>query len=287
MQIITDERCVDYQKAGHPERPARIRDTTARLLGQRTVPLTWVAATPADPAAVLRAHTPEHLARLREASDFDADTPWYPGIAETALRAAGAALQGMAAARAGQPAFSLMRPPGHHALSERAMGFCYLSNAAIAALAARDTGTKRVVVFDFDVHHGNGTEELLVDREGTAYVSVHRSPGFPHTGLVDRGSNCKNHPVAPRAPRSVYRDALSRALADVVAVQPELLVVSAGFDAYVSDPIGRELLELDDYHWLGTELRALGVPMCHLLEGGYSDELPDVVLAYLDGLCLG
>lgn len=282
MRIITDERCTAYRKPGHPDQPARVW-ATQRLLREHTE-LCWVEAADATDEALLRGHTARHLERLAVPADFDPNTPWYPGLPGLAGRAAGAALQAVASARSGVPALSLMRPPGHHALPERAMGFCYLSNAALAALSARAGGCDRVAVLDFDVHHGNGTEELLVDREGLLFASVHRSPGFPHTGRVHRGHNCRNHPVPPRAPRPVYRDALSRALDDVARFDPELLVVSAGFDAHRADPIGQELLEVDDFGWLGERVAALGVPACHLLEGGYGPDLPELVLAYVLGL---
>ncbi len=283
MEIITNERCTAYSKSGHPERPARVVETRRRLTEQQGLPLTWVEAEEVDEQLLLAVHPPEHLARMLLPEDYDPNTPWYPDIDLAARLSAGAAQQVLATVLAGGSAFSLMRPPGHHALPRRAMGFCYLANAAVTALAARATGLERVAVYDFDVHHGNGTEEILVDRAGLTFASVHRSPGFPHTGLQHRGENCRNHLVRPHAPRKIYRDALARALDDVAASSPELLIVSAGFDAHVTDPVGKECLEEEDFNWLGGQLRGLGLPTCHLLEGGYSDALPELVLAYLRG----
>jgi acetoin utilization deacetylase AcuC-like enzyme len=177
-----------------------------------------------------------------------------------------------------------MRPPGHHATHDRAMGFCYLNNIAIAALEAAATGAKRIAVFDFDVHHGNGTEAILLDRPGIAFFSIHLYPFYPGTGAANAGKNCFNYPVAPDAPRETYRAMLDRALGDLKNFRPDLVAVSAGFDAYVRDPLGQSVLVVDDFYWLGQSLRALGVPLFSLLEGGYSRDLPELIFAYLKGV---
>ncbi|HYA78923.1 MAG TPA: hypothetical protein VED19_00265, partial [Candidatus Nitrosopolaris sp.] len=195
-----------------------------------------------------------------------------------------AALDSLKVARAGENVFSLMRPPGHHAMRDRAMGFCYLNNIAIAVLEAAASGAKRVAVYDFDVHHGNGTEAILVDRPGVAFFSVHLYPCYPGTGTANVGRNCFNYPVEPGEPRETYRATLARALDDLKKFRPDLVAVSAGFDAYVHDPLVQGTLVVDDYYWLGQSLRALGAPFFSLLEGGYSRELPELIFAYLKGV---
>ncbi len=284
MKIITDEHCAEFSHPGHPERPERITLTLARLRAQEELPLIWTAPAPVEPATLLRAHAPEHLARLEEPRDFDLDTPFFPNIALYARASAGAALAALAAARGGENAFSLMRPPGHHATRTRAMGFCYLNNIAIAVLEALATGTKRVAVFDFDVHHGNGTEALLLNQPGATFFSVHQFPCYPGTGTRNLGSNCFNYPVPPETPRGEYRHILTSALEHLQSLKPELVAVSAGFDCYAHDPLAQETLEAEDFHWLGQSLRNLGLPVFSLLEGGYSSDLPDLILAYLNGL---
>lgn len=284
MKIITDERCTSYHSPGHPERPARISATVRRLKEQTKIPIEWSKPSEASDAAILRAHTAEHSARLRIAADFDTDTPFHEGIEQHARRSAGAALDALAAARAGEIAFSLMRPPGHHATRETAMGFCYLANAAIAALEAQATGTKRIAVFDFDVHHGNGTEDILVNRAGTAFYSIHQHPCYPGTGAANVGDNCFNYPVAPHTPRREYRATIQAALDDMKRFKPGIIIASAGFDAYAQDPLAQGTLEAEDFHWLGKSLRACGVPSLSLLEGGYSDDLPELIFAYLQGM---
>lgn len=284
MRIITDEHCAGYSHPGHPERPERILATLDRLRGQQELSLTWSKPTPCDDTAILRAHTPEHLERIARREDFDEDTPSYPDLLDYARASAGAGLDALKAARAGETVFSLMRPPGHHATRNRAMGFCYLNNIAIAALEALATGAKRVAVFDFDVHHGNGTEAILVGTRGTAFFSVHQFPCYPGTGTRNVGDNCYNFPVLPQAPRPHYRDSLESALEQLRKYKPDLVAVSAGFDAYVRDPLAQGSLELEDFYWLGECLRDIGVPMFTLLEGGYSTELPELILAYLQGV---
>jgi len=285
MKIITDSRCTAYSSPGHPEKPARVSRTVERLKDQTELKISWTEPLPADEATIERAHTREHIARVKSAtSDFDGDTPAHPDIFEHARRSAGGALHALKLARLGETAFSLMRPPGHHATRDHAMGFCYLNSMAIAALEALATGTKKIAVFDFDVHHGNGTEAILVKEPRAVYFSIHQYPCYPGTGTGNVGDNCFNYPVAPETPRGEYRKVLARALDDLKKTMPTLVAVSAGFDAYARDPLAQETLEAEDFNWLGQSIRGLGVPAFSILEGGYSRELPELVLAYLKGL---
>jgi acetoin utilization deacetylase AcuC-like enzyme len=231
----------------------------------------------------LRAHTSEHLARICDpAHDFDADTPAYPGIYEHALRAAGAAVDAARAALRGDRAFSLMRPPGHHAMRDRAMGFCYFSNIAIAALDALAHGAERVAIWDFDAHHGNGTEDVVANNPRIAFASIHQFPGYPGTGTRSFG-NIHNFPVAPLTPRAKHVAEVRRALEQLLVFQPDLLLVSAGFDAYAGDPITEMTLEPDDFATFGEWLRETDISSGAILEGGYSNDLPELIDAFLGG----
>ena len=283
MIIITDRRCTEYSQAGHPERPARVARTVERLSGQNILPVIWAAPIAVREEQLRRAHSGNLLERLTLAHDFDTDTPAHPDIRAHAERSVGGALHGLDAALKGEAAFSLLRPPGHHATRDRVMGFCYLNAIAIAVLEALARGRKRVAVFDFDVHHGNGTEDILRGRPDCAFFSVHQFPAYPGTGESSH-ENIHNYPVPPGAPREEYRQALSDALAEMKRYGPELVAVSAGFDAYRQDPLSDAALEEDDFHWLGDSFRKLGVPVFSVLEGGYSTALPDLILAYLCGL---
>jgi len=284
MRIFTDEHCTGYSHPGHPERPERIQTTLERLRLQTALPISWSPPGPADEAAILRAHSAEHLARLAQPRDFDDDTPFFPNIAGYARASVGASLAAMRSALAGETVFSLMRPPGHHAMRQRAMGFCYLNNIAIAALEALASGARRVAVYDFDVHHGNGTEAILQNKPGAAFFSVHQFPCYPGTGTRNAGDNCFNYPLLPQTPRAEYRHVLESAFEHLQTFKPSLVGVSAGFDACASDPLAQQKLEMEDFYWLGASFHRLGVPVFSLLEGGYSLDLPDLILAYLTGL---
>ncbi|MEI9866160.1 MAG: hypothetical protein WDN00_16720 [Limisphaerales bacterium] len=169
MKIITDERCAGYARTGHPENPRRVTATLEHLRSQTELPIIWDAPGEVTDTQILRAHAPEVLARLKIPEDFDTDTPFFKNISTYARASVAAALTTLKAAQAGEKVFSLMRPPGHHAMREKSTGFCYLNNIAIAVLEAVATGSKRVAVFDFDVHHGNGTEDILLNQPGVAF----------------------------------------------------------------------------------------------------------------------
>lgn len=280
MVIFHDPRCADYGSAARPEQPARVVASAAGLRA-RFPDWTWIQPERATEEQLLLAHTPVHLERLRHPPDFDADTPFFPGIYDHARRAVGAALAASDWAQTtGEPAFSLMRPPGHHATADTAMGFCYLNAIAVTALAARHAGVGRVAVWDFDAHHGNGTETLLQGRDGLMFCSVHQWPAYPGSGRASSG-NCFNFTVAPNAPRSVHMNKLSESWAVVLGFRPDLVLVSAGFDAYAQDPITEMTLEKDDFAQLGLWLKSADLPVAAVLEGGYSRELPELLGAFL------
>jgi acetoin utilization deacetylase AcuC-like enzyme len=279
--VFHDSRCTEYAATGHPERPARI-ERTVPLLRERHPEWEWRKPEPASEGALLRAHSREHVAQIQAASQsFDADTPAYPGIYEHAARATGAALAVAREALKGNPAFSLMRPPGHHATRDRAMGFCYFSHIAIAALDALENGAERVAIWDFDAHHGNGTEDIVAGNPRIAFASIHQFPGYPGTGTRSFG-NIHNFPVAPLTPRLAHVAEVRRALDELIAFKPNLLLVSAGFDAYAGDPITEMTLEPEDFATFGKWLRETNIPSGAILEGGYSDELPVLIDVFLN-----
>lgn len=279
MIILHDPHCAEYGSHMRPEQPARIRRSVP-LLRAAHPGWEWVVPGPLDEALLRAAHTPALLERIGHGPDLDEDTPWFPGIADHARRAVAAAVDAARAALGGRRAFALMRPPGHHCTRGQAMGFCYLNQVAVAALALRDAAGARVAVWDFDAHHGNGTEDILEGKAGLFFSSVHQVPGYPGTGTRST-VNCRNFPVAPHTPRERHMDELARSWEAVLAFKPDLVLVSAGFDAYVRDPITEMTLERDDFAALGRWVRASGLPAAGVLEGGYSDDLPHLLDAFL------
>jgi len=284
MHIITDPRCVEYSSPGHPERPARISRTVEFLKkGEGISGIEWHEPSVVDLKQVERAHVPDLIQMVKNEAAFDADTPSYENIFGHTSRSVGGALKALEMMGKGERAFSLLRPPGHHATRSRAMGFCYFNAIAIAALEAREQGAGKVCVFDFDVHHGNGTEAILKDEKGMAFYSIHQHPCYPGTGSENVGKNCFNYPVSPGLDRWEYRKVIKRAFQDLLSQKPDVIGVSAGVDAYARDPLAQMTLLDEDFKWMGEMIRESKVPAFSVLEGGYSDDLPVLINAYLEG----
>src|SRR5260370_930949 len=280
MTIFHHPRCLEYSSPGHPERPERIA-RTAPLLRDRHPDWAWRKPTAATDAQLLRAHSREHVEGVANALEhFDLDTPFYSNIEEHARRSAGAAIEATHSALRGENAFSLMRPPGHHATRDRAMGFCYFSNVAVAALDALENGAERIAIWDFDVHHGNGTEAIVAHDRRIQFASIHQFPAYPGTGAKSF-ANVDNYPVAPFTPRNEHVHVAKDSLEKLLTFKPDLLLVSAGFDAYVRDPLLQLTLEREDFAKFGAWLSNIDIPVAVVLEGGYSDDLPDLIDAFL------
>jgi acetoin utilization deacetylase AcuC-like enzyme len=280
MIIFHDPRCLEYSRPGHVERPARIA-ATVPLLHERHPDWEWRLPRLPEDAALERAHSAAHVAAIRAAADdFDADCPAYTDVFDHALRGSGAALEVARTALAGELSFSLMRPPGHHATRAQPMGFCYFNHIVIAALDALEYGAERVAIWDFDAHHGNGTEAIVHRHPQIAFASIHQYPGWPGTGTRSF-DNISNYPLRPRTPRPLYMEQIKRALDGLLAFKPDLLLVSAGFDGYNGDPIMQMTLQAEDYATCGQWLRETGVRAGTILEGGYSDDLPELIDTFL------
>lgn len=278
MKIYYSSDCLGYSSPGHPESPARTKDTYEYLNKEGYA---FTVPEPCSDDDILLAHSPELLDSVKTGSFMDLDTPAYPGIYNIARLSAGAAIEAaMHCLSADEKSFSLMRPPGHHATKNNLGGFCYFNNIVIASIKA---SVPKVAIVDFDCHHGNGTEDIVLGRKGFLYLSLHQSPLYPGTGLKSR-DNCINYPLSAGTTPDEFMAIFKKGLEKVEKFGPDLLAVSAGFDSYKLDPITNIALELETYHKIGQALAALNRPTFAVLEGGYSRDLPACVHHFLTGL---
>ena len=287
--IFTHDACLAHDPGqGHPECPERLQAVLAALADPRFAALPRHAAPAASHAQIAAAHAASLLARVEACSPrtgrvrLDPDTAMSPDSLDAALRAAGAVCAAIDAVAAGpsRRAFCAVRPPGHLATRDCAMGFCLFNSVAVGARHAQRThGLKRIAIIDFDVHHGNGTQDIFWDDPGVLYASSHQAPLYPGTGHAgERGAsgNVVNAILPPGTGSEAFRAAWAgEVLPAIDAFAPELLLVSAGFDAHRLDPLANLDLETADFSWITAELAALADRhargrMVSSLEGGYS-----------------
>ncbi|WP_435103031.1 histone deacetylase family protein [Arhodomonas sp. AD133] len=285
--LISHPACLDHDTGpGHPENADRLRVILNALSAPRFAGLARHEAERATIEQLARVHERGYVQRIladipeEGLRNLDPDTVVSPASGEAALRAAGAACQAVDAvvSREADRVFCAVRPPGHHAEPARAMGFCLFNNIAVAAAHARAAhGLHRIAVVDFDVHHGNGTEAMLAGREGFLYASTHQCPLFPGTGRRqdNRESSLYNVPLVAGCDSELFRTHFHNEIVTALSrFEPELILISAGFDAHAMDPLAGLALTEEDYAWATEELAAVadycsGGRIVSTLEGGY------------------
>ncbi len=287
--LFTHAACLEHDTGlGHPECADRLRAVLAALETEEFYMLERQDAPRATIEQIARAHPKEHVERVlslvpeHDHAGVDADTVLSPGSGEAALRAAGAVVAAVDVVASGHSrnAFCAVRPPGHHAEYEKAMGFCLFNNVAVGAYHARAAhGLQRVAVVDFDVHHGNGTQDIFQRDPDMLYCSTHQSPLYPGTGdAAEQGEygNCVNAPLPAMAGSPEFRHAMTHIILPAIDhFKPDLLMISAGFDAHSRDPLASLHLTDDDFTWATRKLGDMarthcGARIVSVLEGGYN-----------------
>lgn len=288
VALFTHPDMLDHQPGvGHPERPERLK-AVLDALDDADLARDRRAATEAAVADLERLHPAAYVARILDASpvqglsQLDADTVLSPGSVRAARLAAGAVVDAVRAVAAGEAvrAFAAVRPPGHHAEPDQAMGFCLFSNVAVAARVAQAEGLARVAVIDFDVHHGNGTQAAFEADDSLFLGSIHQMPLYPGTGAASETGvgNIVNAPVPPHAAREAWHATFSGGLMPALqAFRPDLILISAGFDAHRRDPLAHQSLEAEDFAWATRAVVEVARSCCagkvvSSLEGGYDLE---------------
>lgn len=277
MKIFYSPKCLGYWQEGHIESPRRLKNAN-----QLDTKFYFTKSEPCRDSELHLVHSKNLIESVKSGMFADRDTPVLPRIYDYAKLAVGSAIQAAESALKKERAFSLMRPPGHHAGRDFLGGFCYFNNIAVAVRKALEKIDK-IAIIDIDGHHGNGTQDIFLGADNVMFNSIHQANAFPMTGFVN-DQNCFNYSISPNTNDKEYLKLLNKILTDIEDFSPDLIAVSAGFDTYKKDSTLEMELESKTYYYVAKNIASIGIPIFAVLEGGYSKDLIECINQFLTGL---
>jgi len=284
VKFVYTAEFLKYKEISHPESPERVESIVNYF--KEKGKFDFVEPNPCTEEDLLLVHTPELIRKVKENDFFDPDCPNIPNIFYFASLSCGSAIKASQISLEGYIGFSLGRPPGHHASKNTIGGFCYFNNMAVAVkkLILRNF---KIAILDIDGHHGNGTEEILKGEKNVIYLSIHQFPAYPGTGKYSF-DNCYNFPVAPYSSSKVYMEKFDKCIEIIKSFSPDIIGISAGFDAYKDDPLLNLPLDETDYYLMGKKIGSLGKKIFLILEGGYNIlKIGNLCYCFVNGILNG
>jgi len=282
MKVVFNNKCLEYQSLGHPESPQRVKLIYEEL--KKDKQFEFVEPKEAKEEDLMLIHDGELIESVKNNKVMDPDTPNMENIYYYASLSAGSAIAAAELALKEKYAFSLARPPGHHATKSRAGGFCYFNSIAVA-VAYLLKQAKKVAILDIDVHHGNGTQDIFLSRKNIIFCSLHQVPLYPGTGLTSE-KNCYNFPLSAGSNFAIYKEKLDIAISKIIEFHPDIFAVSLGFDTYKLDPLANIKLEILDYFQIGRIIKSLKLRTFFVLEGGYSNGIGKCAKEFFNGFLI-
>ena len=282
MKVVFNKKCLEYQLLGHPESSQRVKLIYEELRKDKR--FEFVEPKEVKVEDLLLVHDKSLVESIRNNTFSDPDTPNIENIYYYATLSVGSTIAAAEISLKEKYAFSLARPPGHHATKSRVGGFCYFNNIAIAVAKLLKLG-RRVAILDIDVHHGNGTQDIFLGKKNIIFCSIHQIPLYPGTGFESE-KNCYNFPLSTGSDFTIYKEKIDLAISKISEFKPDVLAVSLGFDTYKLDPLANIKLEILDYFQIGKMIKSLKLQTFLVLEGGYSNDIGKCAKQFFEGFLI-